>query len=325
MKRILGILMALLLIVGSTTLLAIADKAVPEAELVLSGAELPAEVAADDTAAEAVEVDAVAVDGTLTADAADISGDFKDPAFLAKVYDLTGKTPGSPIYASDVDKIQDMNLSRLGIASLDGIEHFVALRIFYCNYNELTSLDLSGNPELVNVFCTNNKLASANMTGLNKLQTLDLSYNLMTTFDASNLPALVELYLTHNDLTSLDITNTPNLKKLNLERNEFASKAGILGYTEAELAALDVFAFDPQGKDPTTPPNPNPNPGPGDDPPVLGKLEKLEKIDPLKEWIEMTYAESGLNIKVTGAWWILMLLFLPLVLLSPVRWGKMFF
>jgi len=189
---------------------------------------------------------------------ADISADFTDPAFLAKVYEITGIDPGEPIYPSDVDKIQDLNISRLGIKSLAGLEHFTALRIFYCNFNPLTgSLDLTANQALekVHVFVTNSELTSVNVSGLDKLQVLDLSYNLLTTLDASNLPSLQELYLTGNNLTSLDITDTPSLKKLNLIRNEFESKAGIKGYTEEELDELEVFLFDPQGKEKPPPPH----------------------------------------------------------------------
>lgn len=207
---------------------------------------------------------AVLLAGTIvvgaSADEIDISGDFTDPAFLAKVYEITGIAPGDPIYPSDVEKIQDLNISRLGIESLNGLGHFKSLRIFYCNYNPLKGeLDLTENKALekVQIFVTNSELTSVIVSGLVELQTLDLSYNLLTELDCSNLPALQELYLTGNNLTSLDITNTPSLKKLNLLYNEFESKAGIKGYTVDELDALEVFAFDPQGKE-QKPPEPPP-------------------------------------------------------------------
>jgi len=268
MKRLLSVLLAFLLMVGFGAVSAHAAE--EEDELVL---------------AAAVEDD--------------ISGDFTDPAFLAKVYEITGIEPGEPIYPSDVNKIQDLNISRLGIESLDGLEHFTELRIFYCNYNPLKGeLDLTANQALekVHVFVTNSELTSVIVTGLNELQVLDLSYNLMKTFDASNLPSLLELYLTHNDLTSLDITNTPSLRKLVVTRNEFKSKADIIGKSEEELDALDVFAYDPQGKEPID----TSCPECGEDPCVCGKLPEI--VDK-KEIKFLTWIRTGRN----WAWLLLLL------------------
>jgi len=274
MKRVLGILMAVLLVVGFVVVAASADDAV-------------------------------------TIAATDITSDFTDPAFLAKVYEITGITPGDPIMDTDVNKIQDLDLRRLGIASLDGLEHFTALRIFYCNFNELTTVDLTANKELFQVFLTNNKITDANMAGLDKLQTLDLAYNLLEDFDASDLTSLIELYLDNNYLTSLDITNTPSLKKLNVLHNEFAAKTDIIGYTPAKLDNLtlpDFFAFDPQGKDPV---DPDPDPDPDPEPIELEKLDKLEKTDPAKEWLQTIFTDAGANIKVDGFFWWLWIFLVP--------------
>jgi len=284
MKRVLGILMAVLLVVGFAVVVASADGSVE---------------AADDT---------VAIAST------DITSTFTDPAFLAKVYEITGITPGDPIMDTDVNKIQDLDIRRLGIASLDGLEHFTALRIFYCNFNELTTVDLSANKELFQVFLTNNKITDANMAGLDKLQTLDLSYNLLEDFDASDLTALIELYLDNNYLTSLDITNTPSLKKLNVLHNEFTAKTDIIGYTVAKLENLtlpDFFAFDPQGKLPVDPPKPTePEPKPTE-PIELEKLDKLEKLDPAKEWLQTIFTDAGAKVKVDGFFWWLWFFLIP--------------
>ena len=286
MKRVLGILMAVLLVVGFAVIVANADGGV------------------------------VAADDTVTIASTDITSSFTDPAFLAKVYEITGITPGDPIMDTDVNKIQDLDLRRLGITSLDGLEEFTALRIFDCSFNELNALDLSKNKELVHVKCTDNQISDANMSGLDNLQTLDLSYNLMETFDASNLPALMKLHLTCNYLTSLDITNTPNLKQLNVVYNEFTAKTDITGYT-ADLDKLelpDYFAYEQQGK-PVDPPDPGPGPGPGPGPNPgpnkLEKLDKLEKTDPAKEWLQTIFTDAGANVKVDGFFWWLWIFLIP--------------
>ncbi len=51
-----------------------------------------------------------------------------------------------------------LNVSDLGITSLQGIEYFPALASLDCSNNALTSLDLSHNRALTQLFCAGNKL-----------------------------------------------------------------------------------------------------------------------------------------------------------------------
>jgi hypothetical protein len=91
--------------------------------------------------------------------------------------------------------VVELNISEKGIADLTGIEDFTALEILRVEKNELTDIDLTGNPNLI----------SANL-GINALTELDISQN----------PMLETLVLQHNELTVLDISQNLNLRWLNM-------------------------------------------------------------------------------------------------------------
>ena len=70
-----------------------------------------------------------------------------------------------------IDSVQILDVSNGDIVDLTGIQNFVALTTLFCYNNQLSSLDLSNNPNLFDVSCSNNQLTSlsvknGNPTGL---------------------------------------------------------------------------------------------------------------------------------------------------------------
>ena len=65
----------------------------------------------------------------------------------------------------------EIDCSELNISNLKGIEAFTALTNLRCNYNQLTSLDISQNTALTYLDCQNNQLTS-----------LDVSKNIALTY-----------------------------------------------------------------------------------------------------------------------------------------------
>ena len=68
---------------------------------------------------------------------------------------------------------EDEELNR--IKSLEGIQHFTALNILFCEGNQLTDLDVSQNKALRALFCENNQLTDLDLsqnTALAQLLTL---------------------------------------------------------------------------------------------------------------------------------------------------------
>ncbi|MDR1692451.1 MAG: M6 family metalloprotease domain-containing protein [Oscillospiraceae bacterium] len=150
----------------------------------------------------------------------DVSAAFADANFLKAVRKLLGN-PDGPIYAGDLEQVENLNLSGNGIADLAGIEYFTSLQTLDCSDNQLTELDLSSNPELAHLHC-----------GGNLLETLDTSGN----------PALITLYCADNLLVSMDVSNNPLLEELSCEHNYLPDTAAIIGLDEGRTALV----FEPQ-------------------------------------------------------------------------------
>lgn len=130
------------------------------------------------------------------------------------------------------------------ITDLTGIEAFMHIDGFLCDYNEIDELDLSGNASLLEVSANHNMITTVNFTGNPILRTVSLSENNMTgidlssnpdllffqcnfsnlqALDVSSNPALQFLYVQGNALTTLDLTNHPGLFIVNLDDNQLSS------------------------------------------------------------------------------------------------------
>ena len=79
------------------------------------------------------------------------------------------------------------------IESLKGIEYFTGLRVLNCEYNQLTTLDLSRNINLTTLYCQHNQLEALDLTNNTKLQTLECGYNQLAALDLTNNTAVTRL------------------------------------------------------------------------------------------------------------------------------------
>lgn len=164
---------------------------------------------------------------------------FEDPNFLKAL--LQGRdVDGRPI---NVDTNNDGQISRkeaaqvksLGvyncsIRNMDEIKYFTALEYLACGDNYITSLDVSNNKALKELYCTYNRnltsLNAKNCTALVKLrcdQFGELSRGNMTSLDISGCTALEELECQFNELTSLDVSTNTALKGLWCFENQLTS------------------------------------------------------------------------------------------------------
>ena len=69
-----------------------------------------------------------------------IESAFTDAAFLQAVREVIGKTDGEHIYQSDVQSITKLDVVKLNIENLNGIEYFSALIELICYDNALSYL-----------------------------------------------------------------------------------------------------------------------------------------------------------------------------------------
>ena len=199
--------------------------------------------------------------------AVDITQDFTDPKFRARVYVLLGRADTEAIYGSDVAEIEELWVGTRGIESLAGLQHFTGLRILGCYANELTALPAlpAGLEEL---YCANNRLAAlpALPAGLTHLSVHD---NLLTELPAlpegleilwcggnlltalPRLPStLTRLYCEKNQLTGVDISGLPDLEYIECTYNEMVGVTDIGGFLGKLTMLFDnkAFRFYPQSQ-----------------------------------------------------------------------------
>ncbi|MBU3101779.1 Ig-like domain-containing protein [Clostridium sp. DSM 17811] len=124
-----------------------------------------------------VNVQATLIIASDIGDNTDITNKFTDTNFKAAVYSLIGKNGSAKILYSDVKNLALVNVQDDDISSLSGIEYFIALKILWCNSNQLTTLDVSKNAELGFLFSQYNDLTTLDLSKNTTLSLLDCTYN----------------------------------------------------------------------------------------------------------------------------------------------------
>ena len=121
-----------------------------------------------------------------------------------------------------------------GISSVKGIEYFPSLAILNCSTkkrdwpaveftdgisNNITVLDLSGNPAIEKVYCYGNQLTGLVLFQNTSLTCLDCHNNALSVLDLSEAPALEEVYCSRNRLTQLITGQNSTLDYLDCSGN----------------------------------------------------------------------------------------------------------
>ncbi|MFR5243443.1 MAG: hypothetical protein ACLTFJ_01270 [Clostridium sp.] len=158
---------------------------------------------------------------TALADASDIAIDetnFPDEKFreIVKTFDTDSNDILSKTERDNVTKIECNNK---GIQSLEGIAYFEKLDSLKCTDNELTTLDVSGNPLLYELHCGNNQLTGLDLDANTKLWYLLCSNNKIDSLDVSKNVNLMKLFCALNNLTSLDLTSNSSLQYVQCQNN----------------------------------------------------------------------------------------------------------
>ena len=105
----------------------------------------------------------------------------------------------------------------------DEIGFFRNLEKLYCSENNLTSLDISNNPNLTELSCSDNGITSLDISNNHKLTWVNLYNNQLTSLDISNNTELEDLYCSSNQLTSLDVSNNTHLRIIQCYYNQLTS------------------------------------------------------------------------------------------------------
>ena len=116
----------------------------------------------------------------------------------------------------------DYDKTSFYISEMPEIKYFTRLEYLNCDYNQLTSLDVSNNTALTVLLCSNS-LTSLDVSNNTALTVLDCSSNQLTSLDVSNNTALTWLDCEDNELTSLDVSNNTALTGLDCSSNQLTS------------------------------------------------------------------------------------------------------
>lgn len=151
--------------------------------------------------------------------------DIPDPNFKAYLVANYDQNSDNEISRFEIEKLKSLIVSSLGIASLEGIEHFTNLEGLACDNNSLTELDLSKNTQLTELTCGYNKISKLILPpNAEKMTWLSCGDNKLTgKLDCSNWVNLTNLNCHTNNFTALDLTGCSELIGLSCDNNNLTS------------------------------------------------------------------------------------------------------
>ena len=106
-------------------------------------------------------------------------------ALIGKGVDTNGD---GVISYTEAEVIDSIDVTGLEISDMTGIEAFINLKSLKCRDNQLTSLDMSGNPLIGLLWCASNQLTNLNVTNNTALKDLWCSNNQLTSLDLLAIP-----------------------------------------------------------------------------------------------------------------------------------------
>lgn len=110
---------------------------------------------------------------------------FPDPVFRTYVENNIDLNHDGVLIGEEVRAVRRLELVNMEMADLTGIEYFTKIYVLRCDENQLTSLDLSQNTELVYVSCYHNQLTNLDVTENVNLRWLTCFGNPLAGLDVS--------------------------------------------------------------------------------------------------------------------------------------------
>ena len=135
----------------------------------------------------------------------------KDAAFKAAVL-ATGMT--------DPDEVTEIRARKQKIKSVDGLAYFPNLILLDLTRNQLTDIDLSGNPLLEELYLGSNELEQLDVSHNKALRHLEIFINDIESLNVQGLLQLENIYASKNDLFELNLSGNPLIDEIQLSDNE---------------------------------------------------------------------------------------------------------
>ena len=113
------------------------------------------------------------------------------------------------VLTENINQVEELDLSNLGIEDLLGIEGFQGIKSLDCSNNDLYSLDLRGNTHLGLLIANSNKIETINLSQNRDLFAIYLTGNNLSEIDLSKTESLIYLDVSDNALESLNLSAVP--------------------------------------------------------------------------------------------------------------------
>lgn len=140
---------------------------------------------------------------------------FVDPAFEKIAVTLCDLDGDGKVSRAEALNLETLDVTKMGITDLTGIEWFTNLRILNCSENSsLKTLDISNNTALEELKCRNCKITNLDVSKNVALKILNCYGCNMKKLDVSNNPLLTSLDCGYNSITSLDLSHNPEITEL---------------------------------------------------------------------------------------------------------------
>jgi Leucine-rich repeat (LRR) protein len=102
---------------------------------------------------------------------------FPDVAFREYIINHFDTDKNEKLSSDEISKIENVDVSKMGIEDLTGIEYFTNISYLYCNGNKLKTLNLSTLTKMTVLDCSNNNLSNLDLSKCVSLISLECKKN----------------------------------------------------------------------------------------------------------------------------------------------------
>ena len=107
----------------------------------------------------------------------------------------------------EIERVTEMEVAGSGITDMTGLQYFTYLKeLIVMGNDELTELDLSGNPELEYLDCAVTNIGELDLSANRRLVSIDCADIPLTSLDVSGLTSLKSIVVSGCNLTELDVS-----------------------------------------------------------------------------------------------------------------------
>jgi len=121
---------------------------------------------------------------------------------------------------TDSEEVTEIRARKQKIRSVEGLEHFPNLKLLDLTRNQITEIDLSGNPLLEELYLGSNELEELDVSHNKALRHLEIFINEIESLNLEGLTQLENVYASKNDLVELNLSSNPLIDEIQLSNNQ---------------------------------------------------------------------------------------------------------